>query len=65
MRRFICVDQLAHQLCMTRDHIYRLCRWGKLPHTRINGWTIRFDAQEIDDWINEGRRPAKTKKGAA
>lgn len=52
-------DQLASRLGMTRDHIYRLCREGKLPHTRINARTIRFDLDEIDAWIAKGKQPVK------
>lgn len=52
-------DQLASRLGMTRDHIYRLCREGKLPHTRINARTIRFDLDEIEAWIAKGKQPVK------
>ena len=48
---------------MTRDHIYRLCREGKLPHTRINARTIRFDLDEIEAWIAKGKQPIKKQEG--
>jgi excisionase family DNA binding protein len=47
---------------MTRDHIYRLCREGKLPHTRINTRTIRFDINEIEAWIAKGKQSVKEVK---
>jgi len=64
MHALTTADILAHQLGMTRDHIYRLCRQGKLPHTRINGRTIRFDLAEIEAWIASGRQPIKKHGGA-
>lgn len=57
-------DKLASRLRMTRDHIYRLCREGKLPHTRINSRTIRFDLDEIEAWIASGKQPIKKREGA-
>lgn len=55
-------DKLASRLGMTRDHIYRLCREGKLPHTRINTRTIRFDINEIEAWIAKGKQSVKEVK---
>lgn len=62
MGQLTSADKLASRLGMTRDHIYRLCREGKLPHTRINARTIRFDLDEIDAWIAKGRQPVKEAK---
>jgi excisionase family DNA binding protein len=64
MHALTTADTLAHQLGMTRDHIYRLCREGKLPHTRINGHSIRFDPAEVEAWIASGRQPIKKQEAA-
>ncbi len=62
MATLLSVPQLASRLAMTRHHVWRLCREGQIPHTRINGRTIRFDADEIDAWIASGKQPLKSKE---
>jgi len=64
MATLLSVPQLASRLAMSRHHVWRLCREGKIQHTRINGRTIRFDADEIDAWIASGNQPLK-KQGDA
>jgi excisionase family DNA binding protein len=64
MQELISADKLASRLQWTRDHIYRLCREGKLPHTRINARTTRFGLDEIEAWIASGRQPIKKREGA-
>ncbi len=64
MGKLTSAEELAFRLRMTRDHIYRLCREGKLPHTRINARTIRFDLDEIEAWIAKGKQPMRKQEGA-
>jgi excisionase family DNA binding protein len=64
MATLLSVPQLASRLAMTRNHVWRLCREGHIPHTRINGRTIRFDADEIDAWIASGKQPLKKQEAA-
>ena len=63
MKSLLSVKELASRLGMSTDHVWRLCREGDVPHTRINGRTIRFDAAEIDEWIASGKQPLKSKEG--
>jgi excisionase family DNA binding protein len=64
MATLLSVPQLASRLAMSRHHVWRLCREGNIPHTRINGRTIRFDADEIDAWIARGKQPLKKQEAA-
>jgi len=64
MGKLISVEHVAERLDMTRDHIWRLCREGSIPHTRINKRTIRFDLAEIEAWIASGRQPIKKQEAA-
>lgn len=64
MATLLSVAQLASRLAMSRHHVWRLCREGNIPHTRINGRTIRFDADEIDAWIARGKQPLKKQEAA-
>jgi excisionase family DNA binding protein len=64
MATLLSVPQLASRLAMSRHHVWRLCREGEIPHTRINGRTIRFDADEIDAWIARGKQPLKKQEAA-
>ena len=59
IKKLITADQVAHTLGYSRDHVWRLCKTGKLPHLRINTRTIRFDADEIQAWIASGQQPLK------
>lgn len=63
MATLLTVSQLASRLAMTKHHVWRLCREGKVPHTRINGQSIRFDEGEIEAWIASGRQPLKKREG--
>jgi excisionase family DNA binding protein len=64
MGKLISVEHVADRIDMTRDHIWRLCREGNIPHTRINKRTIRFDLTEIEAWIASGRQPIKKQEAA-
>jgi len=59
MQKLITANQVAQTLGYSRDHIWRLCKSGKLPHLRINAATIRFDADEIQSWIADRKRAPK------
>ena len=62
MPTLLSVPQLASRIAQSKQHVWRLCREGQIPHTRINGKTIRFDSDEIDAWITSGRQPLKNKE---
>jgi excisionase family DNA binding protein len=63
MQELLSVDQLAAQIGLSRAHVWRLCREGKIPHVRISNHSIRFDKREVDAWLGAGKRPA-TGEGA-
>ena len=62
MQELLTVTQLALRVGQSKQHVWRLCREGQIPHTRINGRTIRFDADEINKWIASGKQPLKSKE---
>jgi excisionase family DNA binding protein len=49
---YIDVKSLAIHLNVSKDTVYNWVYTEKIPFKRING-VIRFDPQEIDNWIKE------------
>ena len=54
MDHALTVKQLASLLTLGKTVIYEMVRRGTIPHFRL-GYTVRFDPNEIADWI-QGRR---------
>jgi excisionase family DNA binding protein len=42
--------EVAEIIGCTRKHVYDLAQKGRIPHYRIGG-LIRFDLQEIAEWL--------------
>ena len=47
------INTLAEKLGYSVGHIYNLVNQGKIPYKKLSRKALRFDAREIDDWINE------------
>ena len=41
---------------LPRSTLYELASRGKIPHLRINGCILRFDADELVGWLTTWRR---------
>jgi excisionase family DNA binding protein len=48
--RLLRAEDVAEQLQLRVDHIYKLAREGQIPHVRF-GRTLRFRAEAIDRWL--------------
>lgn len=48
--------ELAVRLGVSRDHIYRMKDRGTLPTPVRLGHLIRWDPEEIEDWLRAGAR---------
>ena len=46
------IDDMAKLLKMSPTTIYRECRKKQIPHFKIGG-AIRFDPDEIRDWLED------------
>lgn len=44
------VSEVAHLLCVTPQHIYKMAANGLLPSLRVSG-AIRFDPQDLVNWL--------------
>lgn len=53
------VADVAALTGLTDPGIRKLAAAGKIPHFRLAPKAIRFDANEIDEWLQAARRPAK------
>lgn len=49
-RQALRVSEVAHLLCVTPQHIYKLAANGLLPSLRVSG-AIRFDPQDLANWL--------------
>ncbi len=54
MTTWLTLEEAARHLKIGKSTIYRLAREGDLPAHRI-GRVWRFDAEELDDWLRQGR----------
>lgn len=45
------VEEVATIIGCSPKFVYRLCREGKLPHTRIHAHFIRIDPGEFASWL--------------
>jgi excisionase family DNA binding protein len=64
--RLLEADEVAQQLGMTTDWIYREVRAGRLPHIRL-GRYVRFRRESIDAWLDaceHGGRSRRTRDAA-
>jgi excisionase family DNA binding protein len=48
----ITADELSNLLSLSRKHIYKLAKEGRIPHFRIGG-AVRFDPKDTADWLEE------------
>lgn len=57
-RGLIDVPALAVELGVTQRFIRRLVAEDRVPFLKI-GKFVRFDPREIDEWVDDARRPAQ------
>jgi excisionase family DNA binding protein len=57
--RLLTVVEAAEFLGMSRNAIYIACREGRIPHYKVNDWSVRFDLDELRRWLEEHRRGPK------
>jgi excisionase family DNA binding protein len=54
--RLLTVVEAAEFLGMSRNAIYIACREGRIPHYKVNDWSVRFDLDELRVWLESNRR---------
>ena len=54
--KILTIAEVADRLAMHPVTVYRLAKEGRLPFFRI-GRMLRFDAEELEQWVREGRVP--------
>jgi len=55
LRRYTDIDGIAAYLSISVRHVRRLVLERRIPHRKI-GSRLRFDIDEVDDWMNSLRR---------
>jgi excisionase family DNA binding protein len=50
-KSFLTADELAEILKLTKQHIYKLAKAGRMPSHRIGG-AVRFEPKATADWID-------------
>jgi excisionase family DNA binding protein len=54
-RRFIRKKGLADMLCVNLRTISRWMAKGQLPYTKLQGWTVCFDINDVESFLAESR----------
>lgn len=57
-RPLLVMEDVAELLCVGVRHVRRLVAERRIPYLKW-GHLLRFDQVEIEDWLDEARRPAK------
>lgn len=57
MKRLLSVRDVADLTGAAPQTLYQWCAQSKIPHVRL-GTLIRFDADDVERWIETNRRPA-------
>jgi excisionase family DNA binding protein len=52
----VSIDQLAQRLSITVRHVRRLVAERRVPYYKV-GRLVRFDPDEITEWLRRERRP--------
>lgn len=52
--KLVAAEVVAESTRWSVKHVYRLAQQGLIPHYRIHG-SVRFDPQEIADWLQNHR----------
>ena len=59
MEKLLNVAEVAKELGLNPQTLYRMVREKKIPHIRLTQGTIRFVRTEIDKWFNSKRVKVK------
>lgn len=50
--RYLTVDDVARRLRLSKGYVFAQVRAGKIPAIRL-GRAVRFDPQELDNWLSQ------------
>ena len=50
----------ADRIRMLRTRVVRLAKAGAVPHVALPDGEIRFDADDLDAWVAQHKRPTPT-----
>lgn len=56
IHQLLSIDQLAQRLGITVRHVRRLVAERRVPYYKV-GRLVRFDPDEIGEWLRDRRRP--------
>ena len=59
MTELLTANEVSKILNLTLASVYRLAREGDIPSVKFNERTVRFDPDEIEQYINQHRAPQK------
>lgn len=51
-KSLLTADELAEYLHLSRKHIFRMARAGRIPSVRIGG-SVRFDPRRTGEWLKQ------------
>ena len=60
-KRLLTAEEVADYLHLSRKHIFRMARAGRIPSVRIGG-SVRFDPRKTGEWLKQNylqQRPAR------
>ena len=58
--RWLSVDEIAAHLGIKKDTVYKWVRTTDIPYHKV-GKLLKFQIQEVDQWVRKGKAGAKSK----
>ena len=59
--KWLTARELAQYLKISVDLVYKLTQHGKIPVSKV-GTLLRFDREEIDEWVKSQRPSGKLRR---
>jgi excisionase family DNA binding protein len=57
MREWMSIKEAADYLAVSPDWLYERRRNSQLPHYYRHGGKVRYVKQELDEWLQQTRKP--------
>lgn len=55
-KKLLTIDQLVEFLNCSKSNVYQLVYRREIPHVKIGHRTLRFNPEEIKEWLQEKSR---------
>ena len=55
-KEMLTFDEACDYTGISRNHLYKLTAFGKIPHSKPNGKLLFFEKKELVGWLTQNKR---------